>query len=68
MLIIENELVPDFDNKMESVSKTTNSKYLNTMPLRNNYSYIDGHHLDTTSSKAFSLYIAAQIKQLQKIN
>ena len=58
MLDIENELVPDLDDKMLKLSNELKIDYLNMMPFRHNYSFTDGNHLDVTSGKAFSKYLA----------
>ncbi len=63
MLEIENKLIPDFDGLMSQVAKKMNIKYINTMPLREQYLYSDGHHLETNSSMEFSKYLATLIKK-----
>lgn len=68
MLEIENQLVSDFDRKMESISKSFNINYLNEMPSRNEYEYTDGHHLTIDSGKRFSRAIAERISEIEKDN
>ena len=62
MLNIENELLPDFDFRMLSLSKTCHVEYINFMPQRTEFEYTDGHHLIKVSSNLLSQHIAELIK------
>lgn len=66
MLEIENQLISDFDKKMESISESFNINYINEMPNRNQYEYTDGHHLTIDSGKRFSKVIAKRILEIEK--
>lgn len=61
MLIIENELVTDFDLIIENIANAHHVSYLNLIPKRFNNTFIDGHHLDVTSGERISKYIAEYI-------
>lgn len=63
MFDLENELMPDFDTKMDSLSKNENVPYLNFRQLKNKYLYVDGHHLYKTSGKEVSALMAGWILQ-----
>lgn len=65
MLAIEKDLVSDFNAKMENIAQTYNINYIDAASIKNNYTYTDGHHLDTKSSQIFSEFIANQLKQLE---
>jgi hypothetical protein len=65
MFEIENELMPGFDVKIDSIAKIKNVPYLNFRELKNEYQYVDGHHLYKTSGKEISALIAGWILQTQ---
>ncbi|TVZ59165.1 hypothetical protein NA63_1690 [Flavobacteriaceae bacterium MAR_2010_105] len=54
MLSIEQQLVPDFDSKMDQLSTHFSIPYFNSIPFRHLYSYTDSNHLDIPSAEAFS--------------
>jgi len=62
MLYLEDKLMPDFNMKMDTLSQYYQIQYFNAMPFRKQYNYTDGHHLDIASGKAFSKYLAKQLK------
>lgn len=45
LFTIENELMPDFDNKITAIARDENIPSLNFRLLENEYQYIDGNHL-----------------------
>lgn len=62
MLAIENQLISDFDVRMENLSNKLNTEYINFMINNEKYNYIDSHHLDKKSGEQISKYIAEHIK------
>ena len=58
MLAIEDELMPGFDEKINSIAANSNVKYLNFTKMENNYRYVDGNHLYKSSGKEVSAIIA----------
>ncbi|GAB2829266.1 hypothetical protein [Ferruginibacter profundus] len=54
----EDELMPDFDEKIKTVSDKTTVPYLNFKKADNTYQYVDGNHLYQSSGKAVSAVIA----------
>ncbi|GGW60309.1 hypothetical protein GCM10008085_09620 [Winogradskyella epiphytica] len=68
MLEIENELIPDFDKKMNTVATDYQIPYINMMPFKDAYEYTDGNHLTVDSGKKFSLDLAIQMKKLKSNN
>lgn len=66
MLEIENELVPDFDKRMEKVAKDHQVAYINLMPFNEDYNYTDGNHLTVSSGKQFSIDLAVKMDSLRK--
>lgn len=65
MFDMEDELMPDFDDKISGLAKQTNVKYLNFKLLKNNYDFVDGHHLYKTSGKRVSAFVAEWVVQSQ---
>jgi hypothetical protein len=65
MILIEKQLVENFDERMEALSKEFEINYLNFTPMRSNFNYVDGHHLDNVSSAIFSEILTKEIKRLQ---
>lgn len=63
MLAIENELMPEFDLIIDSITKVNNVPFLNFGLLTNQYQYVDGHHLYKASGKEVSALIASWILQ-----
>lgn len=59
---IENELMPDFNDKMLSLEVFTDG-YLDMTPLNNQFQYTDGNHLYKESSKLVSEKIASWIQK-----
>ncbi len=58
MFTIENELMPDFDEKINGIAGAANVPYLNFRLLENEYRYVDGNHLYKTSGKEVSAIVA----------
>jgi hypothetical protein len=58
MFDIEDELMPDFDEKVKSTAEKLNVQYLNFKKMINNYQYVDGGHLYKSSGKEVSYIIA----------
>ena len=58
MFDIEDELMPDFDDKIKNIIASANVSYLNFKLLENSYHYTDGNHLYKTSGKEVSAKIA----------
>ncbi|MEQ3794483.1 hypothetical protein AAFP94_04770 [Flavobacteriaceae bacterium MJ-SS4] len=67
MLYLEEQLLPDFDVKMEALSRFYQIEYINAIPFRKKYKYTDGHHLELSSGEAFSNFLASEIKN-NKLN
>lgn len=65
MLEIENEIVPDFDKRMDAVAKDYQIPYINMMPLNKEYDYTDGNHLTVISGKKFSVDLARQMNKFR---
>ena len=63
MFTIENELMPDFDDKINAIARDENIPYLNFSLIENEYQYVDGNHLYKTSGKQVSGIVAAWIAQ-----
>jgi hypothetical protein len=55
---IEDELMPDFDEKMNNTASEFNVGYLNFKKMKNTYQYVDGGHLYKSSGKEVSVVIA----------
>lgn len=68
MLEVENELVNDFDNKMNDLARDHQITYINMMPDNTHYDYTDGQHLTVVSAHRFSIDLALQIKALKSNN
>lgn len=66
LLVLENSIIPDFDQKISKVCEQNSVHYLNFTDNVENYSYDDGNHLDTKSGKIVSKEIAEWIKTLNK--
>lgn len=62
MFLIEDELMPDFDDKIANVSLMTGAPYKNFRQSENRYQFVDGGHLYKTSGRRVSLEIAKWIK------
>lgn len=62
MYDIENELMPDFDKKIQDLASTRNIGYFNFRQLENEYLYVDGHHLHHSSGIKVSALIALWIQ------
>lgn len=54
MLKMEEQFMPDFDAKIEEISKEYRIAYLNFLDERGNYEYVDIHHLWKQSSQRFT--------------
>ncbi len=50
----ENKYYPKFDFILDSISKTTDIKYLNFNKMANKYETYDGHHINKFSGKIFT--------------
>lgn len=62
MMEIENELMPDFNNKIKSLTPLTKG-YLDLTNDNDRYTYTDGNHLYKESGKFVSIEIAEWIKK-----
>lgn len=65
VLKIENEILPNFNKLMTTISINNELNYINMMPHRMDYEFTDGNHLDANSSLKFSVDLANEIKGLQ---
>ena len=65
MMVIENELMPDFEAKI-SLTKTKCTGYLDLTPYNSDYSYTDGNHIHKNSGKLVSQKIANWIQLFEK--
>ncbi len=65
MTAIENQLMPDFDNKIDYLSLVTKSPYKNFKMNESSYQYVDGNHLYKTSGAKVSAEIAEWIKECE---
>lgn len=65
MLEIEDQLMGDFDKKLNKLSKDYQIPYINMMPFNNDYDYTDGNHLTINSGNKFSLDLAVQMKKFK---
>lgn len=61
---IENELMPDFNEKIASAVKLSDG-FLDMTPRNNEFTYIDGNHLYKESGKIVSKEIVNWIKNIQ---
>lgn len=66
MLAIENELVYDFDSRMNALASDHQIPYINMMPYNKAYNYTDGQHLTVISGRQFSSDLAHQMDRLRK--
>jgi hypothetical protein len=66
MFAIEDELMPDFDEKINVIATNTNVGYFSFKKLENNYQYVDGNHLYKSSGKKVSATIASWISSNNK--
>jgi hypothetical protein len=62
MLEIENELYPNFDSQLKSLSNITKAPYLSFAEHGDSYIYTDGNHLYKTSAETVSREIANWIQ------
>jgi len=65
MMKVENDLMPDFNHKIEALIPMTNG-YLDMTIFNNDYHYIDGNHLYKSSGKKVSEKIAQWINKTNK--
>ena len=63
MFTIEDELMPDFDEKIKDITMDGNIPYLNFRLLKNEYQYVDGNHLYKASGKQVSAIVAEWVVQ-----
>jgi hypothetical protein len=61
MAFVEQELMPDFNRKMNRISEESKIRYFDMMSLNSNYIFNDGNHLNRVSSKDVSLEVAQWI-------
>jgi hypothetical protein len=61
MMNIENELLPDFDNKIKEILKKENIHYFDMTYLNEKCSYTDGNHLYKESGKRITYILAKWI-------
>lgn len=61
MLAIENELMANFDQKMQAVAEHKNLVYINMITANKSYDYTDGQHLTVDSATRFSKDLAEQM-------
>lgn len=64
LLKFENAVVPDFDIKIQDICTKYNLNYLNLNLNQDNYSFLDGNHLDENSSSIVSKQLGIWIKSL----
>jgi hypothetical protein len=62
MMELENQYMPEFDSKMNSVSVNSNIPYINLTILNDSCAYTDGNHLYKDSGKMVSEYLAKRLK------
>ncbi|RDC62895.1 hypothetical protein [Adhaeribacter pallidiroseus] len=67
MKTIENRYSPEFDTLMQSMAAKYQVNYLNYFNDSGKYQTVDGNHLYKEASKAISLKLATDIKQLNKV-
>ena len=60
---LENNYLPDFNSRINSLAKEKNVKYLDLTYLNNECTYIDGNHLDSASSLKISKLLNQLIQQ-----
>jgi len=60
---VEEEYMPNFDQKMDSLSKVYNIPYINYINDCDKYTYTDGNHIYKLSGKGLSEDVAMRIKQ-----
>lgn len=63
MSTVENNLMPDFNLKMQTIANGADIGYFDMMDLDSNYIFNDGNHLNRLSSKDVSLEVANWIKK-----
>ena len=61
MMAIDNQLMPDFNNKMQNIVPLTEG-YYDMTKLNNEFSYTDGNHLYKESGVIVTRMIAQWIK------
>jgi hypothetical protein len=64
MMVIENKLLPNFDEKI-SLTKAKCNGYLDLTPLNSEYTYTDGNHIYKESGKLVSKKIALWIRDIE---
>lgn len=64
MMDIENQLMPDFEQKIEGVIHIADG-YYDFTTANNSYTYVDGNHLYKVSGRQVSMEIANLIKQFE---
>lgn len=67
MKAIENQYSPGFDKMMQAMAAKYNIDYLNYFGESGKYLTVDGNHLYKESSKAISLRLVDDIRQLDKL-
>lgn len=65
---IENELVPDFDLKIDELAQKQSVPYLNLINSGTKFTFTDGLHLYKDSAKKLSLEVAKWISTQQKLD
>jgi len=65
MFQIENEFMPDFNERIINLAESMKVKYKDLTPERNRYQYIDGDHLYKVSGRQVSIEIGNWIKNIQ---
>jgi len=58
---LEDQLWPTFNERMEQVAEKHGIQYWDFLPDRDRYTYTDGNHLDTASSRAFSTAVGLRL-------
>lgn len=58
----ENELSPNFDDKMAQLAQKYNIRYISLLDNSHQYQFVDGNHLYKASAKEISKSLANQIK------
>ena len=60
--VIEDQLIENFDKKIEDLCDNKNIEYFNFINYSNDFKYSDGNHLEYNSAKKISEIIALKIK------
>ena len=61
ILAFEDQVWPTFDEDMDRIASEHDVPYWNFMPVRDRYSWTDGHHIDTNASRVLSSEIGRRL-------